>query len=277
VTPPAIVLPPAQAGLTGDPASVAVRAIGLVLLAAVLATVFAAVYRWHVRSQLPNGVAVLVGISGVALYPNSTKALASVIGGSTEILTIHDAVFNTVTLLLAIGAALAGRRFGDHFGESVLVLLGARRIEADVSAIVRTVGRMTVVTLPDEDGIEDMEGYDPVPPETKAKLAGETLTFPRRLTVEELEGRIEERIKSDYGVGRIDVELDETGEVTYFAVGSRQTGIGPTLPPKPSPSPFRATPPPPPARATSSRSTGRPPRVPSGSPGPRSAASTRTS
>lgn len=77
-----------------------------------------------------------------------------------------------------------------------------------------------------------MEGYDTVPPETKEKFASETLVFPRRLTVEDLQQRVEERIKSDYGVGYVDADLDETGSVSYLAVGSRQAGIGPTLPPE---------------------------------------------
>lgn len=225
-------LAPAQIELSEDLLPVVASAAGLVLLSGVLATVIAAIYRWYARLQIPNGVAVLVGMSGVALYLNSTKALASVIGGRTEVLTLDDAMFNTATLLFAIVAAAIGRRFGDRLGESVLLLLGARRLDTDVSTIVRTVGRRTAVTLPDEDGIRDMDGYDVVPSETKTKFAGETLVFPRRLTVEDLERRIEERVKNDYGVGHVDVELDENGTVTYLAVGSRQAGIGPTLPPE---------------------------------------------
>lgn len=225
---PALV--PAQIELTEELLPAVASAVGLVLLSGVVTTLLAAVYRWYARAQIPDGVAVLVGISAVALELTATKALSSVIGGGTEILTVEDAVFNVATLFLAAGAALVGRQSGDRLGGSVLLLLGERRIDTEVSAIVRTVGRMTTVTLPEE--VEDMEGYDPVPPETKAKFAGETLVFPRRQTVEELEARVEERIKSDYGVGRVDVDLDETGAVTYFAVGSRQAGIGPTLPPE---------------------------------------------
>ena len=221
--------PPAQVELTGELLSTVAEAGGLVLLAAVLSTAIAALYRWYARARIPDGVAVLVGVSGVAVYLNSTAALASVIERGTAILTIDSAVFNTATLFLAVVAAAGGRRFGDRLGESVLVLLGARRIETDVSAIVRTVGRMTTVTLP--EAVEDMEGYDPVPEGTKAKFAGETLVFPRRQTVEELERRVVERLKSDYGIGFVDVDLDETGTVSYLAVGSRQAGIGPALPP----------------------------------------------
>ncbi len=225
-------LVPAQIELSEDLLRIVARAAGLVLLSGVLAIVIAAIYRWYARLQIPNGVAVLVGMSGVALYLNSTKALASVIGGRTEVLTLDDAMFNTATLLFAIVAAVIGRRFGDRLGESVLLLLGARRLDTDVSTIVRTVGRRTAVTLPVEDGIRDMDGYDLVPSEMKAKFAGETLVFPRRLTVEDLERRVEERVKNDYGVGHVDVELDENGTVTYLAIGSRQAGIGPTLPPE---------------------------------------------
>ena len=221
---------PAQIELTEELLPAVARVVGLVLLSGAVTTLLAAVYRWYARTRIPDGVAVLVGISAVALYLNSTKALSSVIGGGTELLTVKDAVFNVATLLLAAGAALVGRQSGDRLGGSVLLLLGQRQIDTEVSTIVRTVGRMTTVTLP--EAVEDMEGYDPVPAETKAKFAGETLVFPRRQTVEELEDRVEERIKSDYGVGRVDVDLDEAGEVTYFAVGSRQAGIGPTLPPE---------------------------------------------
>ena len=221
---------PAQVTLTEDLLPAVARAAGLVLLSGVLATLIAALYRWYARTRIPGGIAVLVGVSGVGVLLNSTKALALVINDSTEILTIENVLFNVTVLLLAVGAALVGRRSGDRLGESVLVLLGARQVEADVGAIVRTVGRRTAVTLPEE--VEDMDGYDPVPPETKAKFAGETLVFPRRQTVDELARRVAERIKSDYGVGYVDIDLDETGSVTYLAVGSRQAGLGPTLPPE---------------------------------------------
>lgn len=221
---------PAQVTLTEDLLPAVARAAGLVLLSGALATLIAALYRWYARTRIPDGIAVLVGVSGVGVLLNSTKALALVIDDGAEILTIENVLFNVTVLLLAVGAALVGRRSGDRLGESVLVLFGARQVEADVSAIVRTVGRRTAVTLPEE--VEDMEGYDPVPPETKAKFAGETLVFPRRQTVGELARRVADRIKSDYGVGHVDVDLDETGAVTYLAVGSRQAGLGPTLPPE---------------------------------------------
>jgi hypothetical protein len=38
-------------------------------------------------------------------------------------------------------------------------------------------------------------------------------------------------VKSDHGVGYVDVDVTEDGEIGYFAVGSRAAGLGPTLAP----------------------------------------------
>ena len=114
----------------------------------------------------------------------------------------------------------------------MFAVAGARELDVEVSRIVRSVGRITDVTLPeDADDIADMEGYDPVAPATKAALAGKTLIFPRRLTVAELEERLVTRLQDDYDVGHVDVELAADGTVAYLALGSRVTGIGPTLAP----------------------------------------------
>lgn len=56
--------------------------------------------------------------------------------------------------------------------------------------------------------------------------------FPRGLTVVQLRGRLIDRIKRDYGIGRVDVEITDAGEITHLAVGRRVGGIGPTLPPR---------------------------------------------
>ena len=113
----------------------------------------------------------------------------------------------------------------------MFALSGIEGIDGKTSRIVRTVGRMTPVTLPPADGIEDMDTYEPVPVEKKAEIAERTLLFPRKLTVEELRDRLVERVKDDFGVGHVDVDVAADGTVGYFAVGSRATGLGPTLAP----------------------------------------------
>jgi hypothetical protein len=103
------------------------------------------------------------------------------------------------------------------------------------------VGGVTDVTVPDT--VEDMEAYDPVAPDVKAELAGKTLLFPGRLTTDALRDRFVDRLKADYGVGFVDVEFSDRGEVEYLALGSRVAGLGPTVAPGSAVVALRADPP----------------------------------
>ncbi|MFB6206843.1 MAG: TrkA C-terminal domain-containing protein [Haloglomus sp.] len=221
-----------------------VRAAGLAALAFALAAGIGLVHRWYAASTVPEGLSVLVGLSGVALYLSSVAALpalSGVISGETEVFTIEAAVFNVSVFLVSGVAAAAGGRAGDRLGAGAFALTGASRVEGEVSKVVKAVGRVVTVELP--ENIDDIEGYDPVSSETKDDIAGATLVFPRRLTVDELRKRLVERLKTDHGVGQVDLDLDENGVVEYLAVGSRESGIGPSLPPGTAAVAVRADPP----------------------------------
>jgi len=99
---------------------------------------------------------------------------------------------------------------------------------------------VTTVELPED--VADIVGYDPVTEETKETLAGRRFLFPRRLTKAELRERLVARLKTDYGVGHVDVEFGDDGSVEFLAVGTRAAGIGPTLPPATNAVAIRADP-----------------------------------
>ena len=214
-----------------QPRAAAITLVTFVVLAAVAAGAGSVVYRWYFRTAIPEGVAILLGVSIVALYLNTTS-LGSLAGAEdAQLLTVEGVVFNVVALGLAATVSPVGRYLGDRVAVDVFALSGIEGIDGKTSRIVRTVGRMTPVTLPPADGIEDMDTYEPVPVEKKAEIAERTLLFPRKLTVEELRDRLVERVKDDFGVGHVDVDVAADGTVGYFAVGSRATGLGPTLAP----------------------------------------------
>jgi hypothetical protein len=217
-----------------------VRLVGLAVLSGTMAAIGALVFRWYAREAIPRGLALLVGLSGVALYLNTTTALGQAIGGSTETTEVGVALFNIVAFLSGTGGALAGRGVGDRFATDVVLGGTARNVDENVGRLVQTVGRVIVVELPEE--IDDVVGYDPVPDTTKEKLAGKKFVFPRKLTVAELRDRLVGRLKSDYAVGNVDIELKDDGSVGYLALGSRAAGIGPTLPPATNAVAIRADP-----------------------------------
>ncbi|AZH26805.1 potassium/proton antiporter family protein [Haloplanus aerogenes] len=208
------------------------RLLAFAVGAALVSAVAALVYRWYTKLRLPLWLSILLGLSVVALALNTVGVFTDLLSGQTSIFSVERIVFNVLALGVGAISAPVGRLVGDRVATDVFAFAGARELDVEVSRIVRSVGRITDVTLPeDADDIDDIEGYDPVSPATKETLAGKTLIFPRRLSVSELENRFVTRLQDDYDVGHVDVELTDDGTIEYLALGSRATGIGPTLAP----------------------------------------------
>lgn len=211
-------------------AGVVADLLGYALVAAVAAGVVSLVFRWYFKEQASKGVAALAGVAAVAALLNAEK-LTGVIDPNTAavLFDLDEVLTNVAVIAVAVAASVAGWRAGDTVATNVFAVTGVRELEGEVSRVVRSVGRVTAVTLPEEVG--DMDEHDLVSVEKKTEMAGKTLLFPRRLTVDELRDRLAARLKDDYGVGYVDVEVTEGGTVEYLAVGSRMAGIGPTLTP----------------------------------------------
>ncbi|WP_256296587.1 TrkA C-terminal domain-containing protein [Haloarchaeobius salinus] len=213
-----------------DPVAETARIAALTGLATAISLVAAVVYRWYTRERVPEGVSILLGVSAVALVLNTEETLKLVMQPGRDGLPAETTALVTVATFVAaaFGTGL-GRRIGDSFASNAFAVTGTAKLDREVSQLVRAVGRVVTVTLPDD--IDDIDGYDPVEPEVKEELAGTTFVFPRRITVADLHDRVVTRLKDDYGVGHVDVELEADGSVDYLAVGSRAAGLGPTLAP----------------------------------------------
>lgn len=201
--------------------------LGLAVLAGTIALVAAFVYRWYVREPIPWGLALLVGLGGVAAYLNTTTILGEVIGGVDD--ATREALFNIGAFAAGAGGARMGRTVGDGFGANVVRATRTGGFEGGLGTLVGAVGRAVTVDVPQE--IDDAVGYDPVPSETKEAIAGRTFVFPRRLDGAELRERLVTRLQTEFAVGHVDVDIGPEGTVDYLALGSRAAGIGPTLPP----------------------------------------------
>ena len=218
-----------DAGSLPTIASVGLRILGPVLLSGAVAAGGAVVYRWYARERLPARLAILVGLSAVAAWLNTLVALRQYIDPGADPFDVSAALVTVTTFVVAGVVAEGGRRLGDRLALESSVLAGSRWVEGEVSPLVRAVGRVIAVELPAT--IDEIEGYDPVRDELRESLAGTTMLFPRGLTVDELRERLAERLKEDYDIGHVDVDLTADGTVEYLAIGRRAAGLGPTLPP----------------------------------------------
>ncbi|HKL28739.1 MAG TPA: potassium transporter TrkA [Natrialbaceae archaeon] len=206
----------------------AILVVGLAALSGGVATGLSLLFRWYAGRRAPEGVAVLVGLAAIALSLNTTAALSSAIVEPGDLFHPTTALFTVGTFAAGTVAADVGNRMGDRIAVTLFGGTGGREL-SDVTQLVRTGGRVIDVELPEH--VEDIDGYDPVPDEEKAAIAGTRMRFPRRLTVAELQDRLVARLREDHGIGRVDLELTAEGEVEYLAVGTRMAGIGPTLGP----------------------------------------------
>lgn len=216
----------------------ALRTAGLALLAGATTAVAAFVYRVRVRTKLPEGAILILGLGVVAIWLNTRLVFIQFLGGGDP-LTVGEAMVNVTVFVVAGVASYVGGSAGDRLGTSDRLSWGW--LQPDFSPIVRAAGRFITVTLPEE--VDDIEGYDAVDDEVKTALAGRRLDFPRGLTLDELHSQVVARLKEKYDVGYVDVELAADGTVDYLGVGQRAAGLGPTLPPKSAAVALRADPP----------------------------------
>lgn len=222
-----------------EPVVLAAEAVVLGLVAAAVTMGASFLYRLRARAELPDSVALLLGLGSATAGLGTQHIFVQFVGGTPDVLGVPAAAGNVLVLAVAGVAAVAGNQLGLRLATSAWAR--ERSWHLDVSPLVRVTGRAASVTLPDEIG--DVDGYDPVPQEVKEALAGETLDFPRGLTVAQLEEQLALRIQDEHEVGYVDAEVTRDGDVPYLALGHRPAGIGPTLPPGSAAVALRADPP----------------------------------
>lgn len=206
--------------------------VGMAVLSLTAATIVALLYRLIMNEAVPWHVPIIIGMGTVGLWMNTASTIVEFIERTTaqEPLLLQNMVTNSISMLMSGVAAIGGARFGDQLASIVRPVTDAGKVDTHMGKIVQSIGRYITVHLPDVAEIGDIEGYERVSGEVKAEIGDAELLFPRGLTLDQLHKRIVDRLRDDYGVGYVDVELDEEGSITHLAVGNRETGIGPTLP-----------------------------------------------
>ena len=151
-------------------------------------------------------------------------ALAGVSGGLLALadrsITQAPNAERVVTAILLVGmVSMYAHSKGDQLGANFpkrLSLKGLRdkHLSADV---VEFVGGRDEVRIQIVGEVADMEGYPPLSEPLRAKVRGGEWTFPADLRLDELEGRIEERLKTEFDLGDVSVTIDERGRATVVA------------------------------------------------------------
>ncbi|QWC18567.1 TrkA C-terminal domain-containing protein [Halorubrum sp. 2020YC2] len=120
-----------------------------------------------------------------------------------------------VVLMLSMYAHAQGDRLGASVPKRIsLRQLRDRTLSTDVIELVGGRGRVSVEVTGE---VNDMEGYPPLPAETRTAIRDGDWTFPADLPLAELEDRFAERLRTELDLADVAVRIDEQARATVSA------------------------------------------------------------
>jgi hypothetical protein len=183
------------------------------IVPALVAGVLGFVFKYVTDVTIPGlGVVVLAlalaGINGGLLALNDETIRSS---------DRAPAILTAIVVILMI--SLYAHAQGDKLGSTVPKRLSLRKLRdrtlsTDVVELVGGRGR-AVVEVAGE--VNDMEGYPPLPAETRRAIAEGEWTFPADLPLVELEDRFAERLRTEFDLADVAVRIDERANATVAA------------------------------------------------------------
>lgn len=171
------------------------------------------VFKYFTGVTLPGfGVMILsIALAGVngGLLALADEAIIS----SPDAPSLVTAI--VVVSMLSLYAHSRGDQMAADFPRRLsLSKLKSRTISRDLADLVRDGSEVRVRVFGE---VADMEGYPPLSEELRAQLRNVEFTFPADLRLEELESRMAQRLKTEYDLGDVDVNIDERGTATLVA------------------------------------------------------------
>ncbi|VTT85344.1 unknown [Halorubrum sp. DM2] len=183
------------------------------IVPALVAGTLGFVFKYVTDVTIPGlGVVVLslaiAGINGGLLALNDET-----IRSSERAPAILTAII--VVLMISLYAHSQGDRLGASVPKRIsLKQLRDRTLSTDVIELVGGRGRVSVEVTGE---VNDMEGYPPLPAETRRAILDGDWTFPADLPLLELENRFTERLQTEFDLADVSVRIDEQARATVSA------------------------------------------------------------
>ncbi|MFC6754261.1 potassium transporter TrkA, partial [Halorubrum tibetense] len=183
------------------------------IVPALIAGILGFIFKYFTGVTIPGlGVVVLAlaiaGINGGLLALNDET-----IRSSERAPAILTAII--VVLMLSLYAHAQGDKLGASVPKRVsLKQLRERTLSTDVVELVGGRGQVRVSVVGE---VGDMEGYPPLPAETRKAIGEGEWTFPAELPLSELERRFAERLTTELELADVTVSIDEEARATVSA------------------------------------------------------------
>lgn len=183
------------------------------IIPGLVAGVLGFLFKYFTNVTLPGfGVVVLglaiAGINGGLLALND-QTLRENASGPVVVVAI------VVVLMITFYAHAKGDALGASFPRRVSIKgIRERTLSSDV---VERVGSRGEVRVKVTGEVGDIEGYPPVPDSIRTGIREGDWRLPADLPIAELESRLAERLRTEFDLTEVSVEIDERGRATVAA------------------------------------------------------------
>ncbi|MFQ6086314.1 MAG: hypothetical protein ACE5OY_08670 [Candidatus Bathyarchaeia archaeon] len=172
------------------------------------------IFTYLTGKRFPSLMGVILGLGILGIGGGLLAVLNQpTVGGVTEVI---------VASILIVWVVNAGNKLAEKIPKK----------NGSISGIWRRARKHGYLTikLPGARLINDISGKPRVPEDLKIELSEREFVLPYDLPRDELSNRLKRRLITDWGIGDVELDLDDEYRVNYFAVAARELGIGQTIP-----------------------------------------------
>lgn len=120
--------------------------------------------------------------------------------------------------------------WGVTTGNKIAEKIPKKSASAIIDGIKRGKSQYTNIKLPDARLIYDLTGQPRVPDSLKEELSLREFTLPGDIPIEELSNRVKRRLITDWGIGDVELELDQDFKVIHLAIAAKTRGLSMIIP-----------------------------------------------
>ncbi len=120
--------------------------------------------------------------------------------------------------------------WGVTTGNKIAEKIPKKSASAIIDGIKRGKSQYTTIKLPDARLIYDLTGQPRVPDSLKEELSLREFTLPGDIPLEELSNRVKRRLITDWGIGDVELELDQDFKVIHLAIAAKTRGLSMVIP-----------------------------------------------
>jgi hypothetical protein len=172
------------------------------------------VYKYFTNEKLSYFIGILFGLGFLGIS-----------GGLLAILD-QPSISGVLEVIVLSIFTIWGVTTGDKIADKI----PKKSASAIIDGIKRGKTQYTTIKLPDARLIYDMTGEPRVPDSLKEELSLREFTLPGDIPLEEIANRVKRRLITDWGVGDVELELDQEFKVIHLAIAAKTRGLSMVIP-----------------------------------------------